>query len=74
MSLWPSYLAFLLSFLVIGLFWSGHIRLFREIIRNDSNLIWVNLLHLLFIAMIPFTASVLSLHLDPIVGNCIRRQ
>jgi uncharacterized membrane protein len=62
-SLWPNYLAFLLSFVVIGLYWSAHIRLFREIIRYDQNLIWLNLLFLLFIVVIPFSTSVLSLYL-----------
>jgi uncharacterized membrane protein len=63
MALWPNYLAFLLSFVVIGLYWSAHIRLFREIIRYDLNLIWLNLLFLLFIVVIPFSTSILSLHL-----------
>jgi uncharacterized membrane protein len=62
-SLWPNYLAFLLSFFVIGLYWSAHVRLFREIVRYDQNLIWLNLLYLLFIVIIPFSTSVLSLHL-----------
>ena len=62
-ALWPNYLAFLLSLVVIGLYWSAHVRLFREIIRYDRNLIWLNLLFLLFIVVIPFSTSVLSLHL-----------
>jgi uncharacterized membrane protein len=62
-ALWPNYLAFLLSFVVIGLYWSAHIRMFREIIRYDQNLIWLNLLFLLFIVVIPFSTSILSLHL-----------
>jgi uncharacterized membrane protein len=61
--MWPKYLAFLLSFVVIGLYWSAHVRLFREIIRYDQNLIWLNLLVLLFIVVIPFSTSVLSLDL-----------
>jgi uncharacterized membrane protein len=61
--LWPNYLAFLLSFAVIGLYWSAHIRLFREIVRYDQGLIWLNLLFLLFIVVIPFSTSVLSLYL-----------
>jgi uncharacterized membrane protein len=62
-SLWPNYLAFLLSFIVIGIHWSTHVRLFRDIIRYDQKLIWLNLLFLLFIVVIPFSTSVLSLHL-----------
>jgi uncharacterized membrane protein len=61
-SLWPNYMAFLISFFVIGLYWFVHVRLFREVIRYDQNLMWLNLLHLLFIVIIPFSTSVISLH------------
>jgi uncharacterized membrane protein len=66
--LWPKYLAFLLSFVVIGLYWSAHVRLFREIIRYDQNLIWLNLLFLLFIVSIPFSTSVISISLFKLSG------
>jgi uncharacterized membrane protein len=62
-SLWPNYLAFFISFVVIGLYWSAHVRLFREIVRYDWGLVWLNLLYLLFIVIIPFSTSVLSTHL-----------
>jgi uncharacterized membrane protein len=61
-SLWPNYLAFFISFVVIGLYWSAHVRLFREIVRYDWGLVWLNLLYLLFIVIIPFSTSVLSVH------------
>jgi uncharacterized membrane protein len=61
-SLWPNYMAFLISFFVIGLYWSAHARLFKEVIRYDMSLMWLNLLHLLFIVVIPFSTSVISLY------------
>jgi uncharacterized membrane protein len=61
-SLWPNYMAFLISFFAIGLYWSAHVRLFKEVIRYDLNLMWLNLLHLLFIVIIPFSTSVISLY------------
>lgn len=61
-SLWPNYLAFFISFVVIGLYWSAHVRLFREIVRYDWVLVWLNLLYLLFIVIIPFSTSILSTH------------
>jgi TMEM175 potassium channel family protein len=61
-SLWPNYLAFFISFVVIGLYWTAHVRLFREIVRYDWGLVWLNLLYLLFIVIIPFSTSVLSIH------------
>jgi uncharacterized membrane protein len=63
LSMWPNYLGFLISFLVIGLYWSVYIRLFREIIRTDRGLVILNLLYLLFIVVIPFSTSLISLYL-----------
>lgn len=58
--LWPKYLSFLISFVVIGAYWVHHVRQMRFLRRYDSRLIWINLLFLLFIVMIPFSTSVLS--------------
>jgi uncharacterized membrane protein len=66
LSMWPNYLAFLISFFVIGLFWSVFVRFFREIIRTDRNFIFLLLVYLLFIVVIPFSTSLLSLHLATI--------
>jgi uncharacterized membrane protein len=59
-SLWPNYLAFFISFVVIGIYWSAHVRLFREIVRYNWVLVWLNLLYLFFIVMIPFSTAILS--------------
>ena len=59
-SLWPNYLAFFISFVVIGLYWSAHVRLFREIIRFDWMLVAFNFLYLLLIVLIPFASQVLA--------------
>jgi len=58
--LWPKYLGYGISFLVIGFVWVGHHRKFRYIRAYDSNLIILNLLLLMAIAFIPFPAAVLS--------------
>lgn len=61
-NIWPSYLGFAVSFLVIGVFWIGHHRRFGLIVRYDRGLILLNLLLLMVIAFIPFPTSVLSEH------------
>ena len=63
-SLWPNYMAFLISFFVIGLYWSAYIRLLTEIVRTNRALIWLNLLFLLFIVIVPFATRVISLYLN----------
>src|SRR5258707_10148411 len=46
-NLWPSYLAFLASFMTIGVMWLNHHRLFTLINKKDDGLIAFNLLLLL---------------------------
>ncbi len=56
----PNFLAFVVSFLVVGLFWLGHHRKFRFITRYNAVLLRINLLMLLVLAFVPFFTSVLS--------------
>lgn len=59
-SLWPKYLSYIISFLVIGSFWTAHHRKFRYIKHYDRWLIILNLLLLMSVAFIPFPTSVIS--------------
>jgi uncharacterized membrane protein/molybdopterin converting factor small subunit len=59
-SIWPKYMAYAISFLVIGGFWIGHHRRFRFIERYDTNLLLINLFLLMAVAFIPFPTSILS--------------
>ena len=58
--LWPHFTSFLISFLVIGLYWILHVRQLRVICRYSTGLLWFNLFFLMFIVLIPFSTSVLS--------------
>lgn len=60
LSIWPQYLGYIVSFLVIGLFWIGHHRKFRFIQRYDSRLLQLNIFLLLGIAFVPFPSAILS--------------
>lgn len=60
--LWPRYLSFVISFLVIGSFWWVHHRAFRAVRRYDEALIWLNLLFLLCVVFLPFASAVLGEH------------
>lgn len=59
-SIWPRYLSYIVSFLVIGNFWIAHHHRYSLIIRYDTQLLLLNLLVLMSIAFIPFSTSVLS--------------
>ena len=51
---------FIMSFLVVGLYWANHSRTFRYVTRVDPRLVWINLLLLLFIVLVPFATKVLD--------------
>ncbi len=59
-SIAAKYIAYIISFLVIGLIWIGHHRKFRLIQKYDHNLLWINLLLLMTIAFIPYPTSLIS--------------
>jgi uncharacterized membrane protein len=58
--LWHKYLAYIISFWVIGLYWISHHRKFLLIKRFDYRLLSLNLLLLMVIAFIPFPTAVMS--------------
>jgi uncharacterized membrane protein len=62
LGLWPRYLAYLLSFLVIARFWVTHRLAFRLIARDDATPVWLNLLLLMFVAFLPFPTAVIGAH------------
>jgi TMEM175 potassium channel family protein len=61
--LWPSYLAYVLSFVTIGIMWANHHAIFRLIGRASHGLIVANLLLLMTISFLPFPTHVLAVHL-----------
>ena len=61
---WDEYLGYVLSFLVIGLYWTLHRRVFVHIERHDRGVLWLNLLFLLFVAFVPYATSVFSTYPD----------
>jgi uncharacterized membrane protein len=62
LELWPNSLGYLLSFFIIGNYWISHHRLFRPIRRYDDRLRWLNLIFLLFTALLPFSTRLVGLY------------
>src|SRR5262245_670253 len=60
---WPSYVAFVLSFVYIGVMWMNHHRMFTHIRRSNDTLLILNLLLLLGITAVPFPTAVLAANL-----------
>lgn len=63
LALWPSYLAYTISFLLIGMIWINHHRMFRYIERVDGIVLGLNVLLLMDVAFLPFSTDVLALSL-----------
>ena len=61
--LWPSYSAYAVSFLTIGIMWINHHTLFRQVGRVDRTFLAINVIFLMVIAFIPFPTHVLAAHL-----------
>jgi len=58
--LWPSYLAYVTSFLAIGAVWLEHHRLFTCLRLADTHLIRLNLALLLVVSFLPFPTGVMA--------------
>jgi uncharacterized membrane protein len=60
LALWPSYLAYALSFLFIGQVWANHHVMFDHIRAADRVVLLLNTLLLMVVAFLPFATSVLA--------------
>ena len=64
LELWPSYLAFLLSFFAILIMWINHHGLFNLVRRVSPPFLYANGFLLLLVSFVPFPTSVLAEYLD----------
>jgi uncharacterized membrane protein len=60
LALWPSYMAYALTFMLIGQIWANHHVMFDHIHVADRTVLFLNTALLLDIAFLPFAASTLS--------------
>src|SRR5262245_19188997 len=68
---WPSFLAYALSFAIIGIMWSNHHNVFRYIARTDQMLILLNSALMFCTAFLPFPTAVLA---DCLESPAVRSQ
>lgn len=61
----PKFIGFLLSFFLIGLYWTIHHRMFGFLIAYTDRLMWLNLLFLLSIVFMPFSTAFYSEYSKP---------
>jgi uncharacterized membrane protein len=69
---WPAFLAYVISFFVIGVIWINHHALFALIEYVDRTMLFYNLLLLFWVCTIPFTTSALAEFLRDGTTNDVR--
>ncbi|HMJ48763.1 MAG TPA: TMEM175 family protein [Ferruginibacter sp.] len=56
----PKFIGFLISFVLIGLYWTVHHRLFGFVVNFNQKLLWLNLFYLMGIVLMPFSTGFYS--------------
>jgi len=64
LDLWPSYLAYVTSFVTIGIIWMNHHYCVETMARADRTLMFLNLLLLLTVAFLPFPTRLVAEYLQ----------
>ena len=56
----PQLASYALGFVILGLLWNGHHVAYHYVERVDRTLLWLNVVFLLFAALVPFPAEMLA--------------
>jgi uncharacterized membrane protein len=56
----PKFLTYILSFVLVCIWWVAHHHLFHVLKRSDRGLLWLNSLFLLWLAFIPFPTALMG--------------
>ena len=63
----PKFVGFIISFMLIGLYWLVHHRMFGFVTSYDNRLRFLNLLFLFFIVLMPFSTGFYSEYAGPVL-------
>ncbi|UCE42624.1 MAG: DUF1211 domain-containing protein [Candidatus Aminicenantes bacterium] len=58
--MWPEFLIYGLSFMILGVFWVIHHSIYADVKRYDTTLVWLNILFLMFVSLIPFSTALVG--------------
>lgn len=67
----PKVVAWLVSFLVLALFWHASLRAQAWVRELDKRLVWINLLALLFASLLPFASSIVGEYPGLLPSQCL---
>lgn len=60
LALWPKFLSYAISFVILAVYWVGHHLQLSFIRSADRPLLWINIFFLLWVALVPFSTALLS--------------
>jgi uncharacterized membrane protein len=60
LGLWPKFLVYAISFVMLGVYWVGHHNQYHYIRRTDRPVLWINIFFLMGVSLIPFSTSLLG--------------
>ena len=60
--LWPVFLAYMLSYTYVAIYWANHHRLFSHATHVTNALVWANMLLLFALSLVPFSTAYLGEH------------
>lgn len=62
-NIWPHLLIYAFSFIILGFYWIEHQIQYTFIKSSNQYFLWINIIFLMFIALIPFSTGVLGRYL-----------
>jgi uncharacterized membrane protein len=66
--IWPNLFTFFVSFIILGVFWFGHRAAMHYVKHADHVYHWLNLILLMFVSILPFSASLLAKYYNEQTG------
>jgi uncharacterized membrane protein len=63
LEIWPSYIAYAVSFVTIGIIWSNHHTVMAQLGKVDRTFLMLNILLLMCVAFVPFPTRLIAEHL-----------
>ena len=68
---WPTYAAYVTSFITIGIIWINHHAMISRLARADHSILILNLLLLMCIVLLPFATELMAAYLRASSGEAL---
>jgi len=67
----PAFISLVVSFVLLAMFWNIHHRIYSQIKSVNGTLLWINIIWLLFIVLVPFSASLNGQYGDFTISDAV---